>query len=414
MASTLSLITANEPPLATGVDERRRSSDEAQGQARLRLLLLTVGLGIGGTEEQIKELALRLDRRRYDVTVCALKGRGIIADELIAQGVPVVLLEGKGKGDVRVLYRLYRLIQSLRPDIIHAFLGQANLGAALVGRLLAEPIVVWSCRDLDVWKTGLHWRLDRWAVRRAAAVTCCSDSVRRYVSQHMRLPPERITTIHNGVDRARFLAPSQVGRAQLGLRDHLPVVGVVCRLDEPKKGLAVLLRAMRLSADRGDAPAWQLLIVGEGPAREELERLSASLGLAERVVFAGPRRDVAAVLPLMDVFVCPSLYEGFGIAIVEAMMTGLPVVASSAGGIVEIVRSGDTGLLVPPGDPAALAEAIQEVLGHPDKAARFGREGRQVAEAEFSVETMVERHGTLYESLMGAAGPRRAVQQEKR
>jgi len=95
-------------------------------------------------------------------------------------------------------------------------------------------------------------------------------------------------------------------------------------------------------------------------------------------------------------------------------MTGLPVVASSAGGIVEIVRSGDTGLLVPPGDPAALAEAIQEVLGHPDKAARFGREGRQVAEAEFSVETMVERHGTLYESLMGAAGPRRAVQQEKR
>lgn len=414
MASTLSLITANKPQSATEVGDRRRSPDEAQGQARLRLLLLTVGLGIGGTEEQIKELALRLDRRRYDVTVCALKGQGVIANELIAQGVPVVLLEGKGKGDVRVLPRLYRLIQALRPDIIHAFLGQANLGAALVGRLLPAPVLVWSYRDMDVWRTGLHWMLDRWAVRRAEAVTCCSDAVRRFVSQNMRLQPERITTIHNGVDRARFRAPLQMGRAQLGLREHLPVVGIVCRLDEPKKGLAVLLRAMRLSADRGDTPPWQLLIVGEGQARAALEQLSTSLGLAERVVFAGPSRDVAAILPLMDVFVCPSLYEGFGIAIVEAMMAGRPVVATAVGGITEIVRPDDTGLLVPPGDPTALAEAIREVLGHPDKAARFGRQGRQLAEAEFSVDTMVERHQALYESLIGATGSRRAMQQERR
>ena len=411
MAPTLSVIAADEVRSAAGAAPQ--SPAGAQGQARLRLLLLTVGLGIGGTEEQVKELAVRLDRRRYDVTVCALKGDGAIAQELRALGLPVVLLEGKGRGDVSVLYRLYRLIRTLRPDLVHAFLGPANLGAALVGRLLPEPILVWSYRDLDIWRRGLHWMVDRWAVRRAAAVTCCSDAVRRFVMQHMGLPPERITTIHNGVDRARFDAPAKVGREQLGLRAQLPVVGTVCRLDEPKKGLAVLLQAMRLASDRGDAPAWQLVIVGEGPAREGLTQLSERLGLADRVIFAGSRRDVAAILPLLDLFVCPSLYEGFGIAIVEAMMAGRPVVASSVGGITEIVRSGDTGLLVPPGDPAALAGAIQDLLRQPELAARLGREGKRAA-TEFSVDTMVERHQALYESLVGAAGSRQAMSQERR
>ncbi len=411
MAPTLSVIAADAVRSAAGAAPR--SPAGAQGQARLRLLLLTVGLGIGGTEEQIKELAVRLDRRRYDVTVCALKGDGTIAQELRALGLPVVLLEGKGKGDMSVLHRLYRLLRTLRPDLIHAFLGPANLGAALVGRLLPEPILVWSYRDLDVWRRGLHWMVDRWAVRRAAAVTCCSDSVRRFVMQHVSLPPERITTIHNGVDLARFGAPSKVEREQLGLRAQLPVVGTVCRLDEPKKGLAVLLQAMRLATDRGDAPAWQLLIVGEGPARGGLTQLSERLGLADRVIFAGSRRDVAAILPLLDLFVCPSLYEGFGIAIVEAMMAGRPVVASSVGGITEIVRPGDTGLLVPPGDPAALAGAIQDLLRQPELAARLGREGKRAA-TEFSVDTMVERHQALYESLVGAVGPRQAMPQERR
>lgn len=412
MAPTLSVIAANE--LQAAAESGPRSSAAAQGQARLRLLLLTVGLGIGGTEEQIMELAVRLDRRRYDVTVCALKGDGVIAQELRALGLSVVLLEGKGKGDVLVLHRLYRLVRALRPDIVHAFLGPANLGAALVGRLLPAPLLVWSYRDLDVWRRGLHWMVDRWAVRRAAAVTCCSDAVRRFVIQHMELPPERITTIHNGVDRARFDAPASLGRSQLGLQTQLPVVGTVCRLDEPKKGLAVLLQAMRLATDRGDAPAWQLVIVGEGPARDGLARLSAKLGLADRVVFAGPRRDVASVLPLLDLFVCPSLYEGFGLAIVEAMMAGRPVVATAVGGIREIVRSGDTGLLVPPGDPVALAGAIQEVLRQPELATRLGREGQRRAAMEFSVDTMVTRHQALYESLVSEAGPIGTMPREKR
>ncbi|MFM8552511.1 MAG: glycosyltransferase [Nitrospiraceae bacterium] len=399
MASTVSPITAHEPQPTAGAAVR--SPDASQDRPRLRLLLLTVGLGIGGTEEQIRELALRLDRRRYDVTVCALQGPGVVAEEVRAKGVRVVLLQGRGKGDVRVLYRLYRLIRTWRPDIVHSFLSLANLSAMLVGRLFAAPIIIWSCRDLNVWKTPWHWRLDRWAIQRADAMTCCSDAVRLFAAQHMQLPAERITTIHNGIDRDRFTAASKLELAQLGLRAGLPVVGTACRLYEPKKGLAVLLRAMRLAADRGDAP-WQLLIVGEGPARADLEQLSERLNLADRVVFAGPRRDVASVLPLMDLFVCPSLYEGFGIAIVEAMLAGLPVVASDVGGIPEIVVPGDTGLLVPPGDPEALAKAIQDLLAHPEQAKKLGRQGRQWAAAKFSVDVMVGRHQALYESLVGA------------
>jgi len=175
------------------------------------------------------------------------------------------------------------------------------------------------------------------------------------------------------------------------------VIGTVCRLVEPKKGLAVLLQAMAGLRDRAVA---QLLIVGEGPAFPALRALSVRLGLSDRVVFAGVRRDIAGLLPLMDVFVLPSLYEGFGIALVEAMAAGRPVVATAVGGIPEVVVQGETGLLVPPGDPGALGDAIAHLVNHPEQARLMGARGRERACDRFSIESAVTRHENLYAERM--------------
>lgn len=366
---------------------------------RLKVLLVTVGLGVGGTEMQIMALATRLDRTRFEVTVCGLKGPGVVGEELRARGVRVVTLDGRGRWDGRVLGRLARLIRAERPDIIHAFLGFANLAASLVGRPLGVPVVIWSYRDVEVWKTKLEWLVDRAALRWADAVTCCSEAVRRFVLVRVNGPAAKFSTIYNGVALEEFETPKAIKRAALGLRDGVPVVGTVARLDEPKKGLTVLLHALAELDGRPDAPDWHLLLVGDGPAREPLARLAARLGLARRVVFAGERRDVPSVLAAMDLFVCPSLYEGFGIAIVEAMAAGRPVVASAVGGVPEIVVNGETGLLVPGGDPGALADAIGALLAQPDRARVMGARGRERVRAEFSIETAVRRHQQLYELL---------------
>ena len=178
----------------------------------------------------------------------------------------------------------------------------------------------------------------QWSVARKL---CAARS--RTVSAHR---PLWQTIIPFGVDAGQFAAGDAASKKELRLRDGGPIVGTVCRLVEPKKGLRVLLQAMAALNMGGNDPRCQLLIVGEGPARESLEALSRQLGLSDCTVFAGARRDIPRILPLLDLFVLPSLYEGFGIAILEAMAAGKPVVATAVGGIPEFVVPGETGLLV--------------------------------------------------------------------
>lgn len=362
-------------------------------------MLLTIGLTVGGTEGQLLELASRFDSRRFNVLVCGLKGEGPVARAMRERGVRVVTLNGRGAWDVRVLFRLFQLTRQERPEILHAFLGFANLAASLIGRLLGVPVVIWSYRDVEVWKTKAHWLVDRLAVRWADAITCCSDAVRQFVLARMNGQASKFSTIYNGVDLETFNRPRATSRAELNLREGGFVIGTVSRLDEPKKGLAVMLRALANLAGRDGLPSWQWLLVGDGPARDRLRSLASELGLSGQVMFAGMRDDVASVLPMMDIFVCPSLYEGFGIAIVEAMAAGRPVVASAVGGIPEIVVHEGTGLLVPPGDAAALAGALATLLTHPGQARAMGARGQARVRERFSIETAVQQHQQLYESL---------------
>ncbi len=199
-----------------------------------------------------------------------------------------------------------------------------------------------------------------------------------------------------------------------GLRDGGsggPVVGCVGRL-HPDKGQIFLARAARRIVE--SLPGARILMAGEGPQRADLERVIAESGVAEHVTLLGDRRDIPQLLTGLDLLVLPSMNEGFANAALEGMATGLPVVVSDAGGNPEVVDDGTTGLVVPRGDPEALASAVVRICRDPEQARRMGRAGRDRVTAVFGVDHLVKRHVALYEDLVSNAPPKREWDQAKR
>lgn len=370
---------------------------------KVAVLLVTVGLEAGGTEGQLMEIAAHLDPGRFDVTVCALKGEGTIAGEMRRRGIKVVTLKGQGKMDVRVLFRFFSLVRVVKPDVIHSFLPLANGVGMIVGYILRVSVLVASYRAVECGRGWFEVLADRLVVRLAQAITCCSDAVRRSATDRFGGDTAKYVTIYNGINIERFRQASTMPKSDLGLRDGRATIGTVCRLDEPTKGLAVLMNAVAQLRQEATVPPFQLLVVGEGRSSENLRRLSKELSICEIVVFAGLRCDVEQILPMVDLFVLPSLCEGFGIALVEAMAAGCPVVATAVGGIPEVVQSGRTGVLVPAGDSTALAHACLDLLQDRSKARALGRAGQRWVSGKFTVSAMVHHHEHLYERLLRAA-----------
>ncbi len=368
-----------------------------------KVMLVAIGLGVGGTETHILELASRLDRSRFAVTVCALKSGGTMVQELEKRGVRVLSLDGTGKLDARVIVRLFKLLRAEQPDVVQAFLFWANVAARACGRILRAFPVISSYHDEVVREGWLVRMVDRLTLTWTDRIVCCSGAVGRSVVSRIGGKIEQCTIIPFGVDIEQFEATAAATRRELGLRDSQKVIGTVCRLVEPKKGLRFLLQAMAVLARKYGQPPCQLLIVGDGPSRQELELLRDHLKLSTWVVFSGSRRDIPRVLHAVDAFVLPSLYEGFGIAILEAMAAGKPVIATAVGGIPEFVLSGETGLLVEPGNVEALADAIDQLLSHPQQAQTMGVKGRIRAGESYHISTVVRQHEQVYTACLAQA-----------
>lgn len=374
----------------------------------LRVAFFTGSLDVGGSERQMVALAERLPRDRFAVEFVLLTHRGSLADEAQAAGAKVRVLglghRRDGFGQVRRAIAFALLARSLRAghyDILDAWHFYAYAIAAVTRPLSRVPVLVGGRRCMSVFKEGLNpiYRFaDAVARRSADAIIANSGAVRSDVIAHERLDPARIRVIRNGVDLPPPMSPTErsAHRTAWGFGDPDIVVGCVANY-KPLKGLESLLRAAALL--RPVVPGLRLVLVGEGSLRRLLEQMVADLGLVGTVRLHGREADARSLYGAFDIVVLASESEGLPNVLLEAAAAGRPIAATAAGGTVDVVIDGETGLLVPVRDDEALARALLRLASDPALRERLGLAARQRAATVFGMDRFVEETAALYEEL---------------
>lgn len=298
-----------------------------------------------------------------------------------------------GDLDLALVPRLARLLRTERPDLAHL---HSRRGADVLGALAARRCAVPAVLSRRVDNPEPRCLAPR-KYRLYHSVVAISEAIREMLLA-AGVPPDRVVCVRDALPPLPAFGRDRPWlEAQLGVPARAPVMAVVAQLIE-RKGHRFLLEA--LPRIRRHLPAARLLVLGRGPQEAALRRQAERLGVAQMVRFAGFRDDMPRILPCLDLVVHPALMEGLGVALLEAAAAGVPVVASRAGGIPEAVRHGETGLLVPPGDAAALAAACCELLGDRGRAARLGAGGRALVAREFSPVGMAQGNLAVYRDVL--------------
>jgi glycosyltransferase involved in cell wall biosynthesis len=376
------------------------------------VLYVASDLGPGGSELQMLALARRLPSDRFVPTFILLRERGIHADAAEAEGIRVHLLgiePARVHGWPRFAWSALRgvlsfvfIARSGRFDIAEAWLFRAYWLVAITRWATRVRVVIAGRRSLSEFKT--RWSaparlIDRLARSGSDVIVANSEAVRRDVIERERIAPDQVLVIHNGVTVRPEPTPARraEARARWGFKASDFVIGCVANL-KPRKGIETLVRAFALRAQEQDSRL-RLVLIGDGPLRSHLKRIVEEVGLASAVVFHGTEPEPWRMLAGMDLFVHPSESEGMPNAVLEAAAAGLPIVATPAGGTVEIVLDGVTGLLTPPGDESAMAAAIGQLVDDPELRGRLGAAARARAESAFGMERFVSETISLYERL---------------
>ena len=346
--------------------------------------------GWRGGQNQALLAARGMAARGHQVVVACQAG-GALAQRARGAGLDVRELPFGGDLSPGPVMALGAALRRTRPDVVQLHDPHAA-AAGLLARLLAPRTAFVATRRVDF---PLRGALSRWKYTACDRVIAVSEAIAD-VLRRARLPPDRIRVVHEGVPHRPAQPGGREALRELGIPDGVPVVGNVAALTGHKDQATLLGAAARVAAR---LPTARFLIVGDGELRGELESLSRRLGLERRCVFAGFRADLDRLIPVFTLFCLSSHMEGLGTSLLDAMSFGVPVVATSAGGIPEAVVDGVTGRLVAPRDPDALAAAIVEALESPERRAAWGEAGRRRYEERFTDDRMVEATLAVYAEL---------------
>lgn len=315
-----------------------------------------------------------------------------------AEGLELIPIAPRTEMDLTAAWRLARVLKRLHPDVVHAH-DPHGVAMAALARLFAGPDATFALvasRRVDFHLKGNSF--SRWKYRQVDCFIAASDAIRTMLVAD-GVAPGDVVTVHEGIDVDRVAAAARVNvHAELWLPTDAPVVGNVAAL-VPHKGQRHLIDAMRIVLQ--SVPDARLVILGEGELRESLERHVHDLHLDKHVFLAGFRLDVPGMIKGFDLFVMSSVTEGLGTSLLDAMACGRAIVATTAGGMPEVVVDGETGLLVPPRDDRTLAEAIIQLLTNRPLRERMGEAGLARVREQFSVERMVEETAGVYARVAG-------------
>jgi glycosyltransferase involved in cell wall biosynthesis len=374
----------------------------------MKIFILSTSMGMGGADQQVLILAQAMQARGHEVRIVTLAPLGAMGLEAQRAGIPTESLDlQRNLGIVPRFFRLVRMIRAWRPDVLHSHMVHANLMARAARTLAPVPALVSTIHSINDGGAlrMTAYRLTSGLVDRFTIIS--RQAAERYVGIGA-VPATRLQVIPNAVDTTRFrplLHARPAIRRELGVGDRF--VWLAVGRFEPAKDYPTMIAAFaRVAAERPDS---QLVLVGEGSLKGEVERLVREGGLEGRVRLLGVRRDVPEILNAGDGYVLSSAWEGMPVALLEAAAVELPVVATRVGGVPEVVEDGTTGLLVPAGNPGALAEAMVRVESlAPDVRAAMGRRGRALVEERFGTDRVMQVWDRLYSEFATASRGRAA------
>ncbi len=380
---------------------------------KIKIVFILGTLHADGAQKQFVELVRRMDRRCFDLRVLAFQGQGGIRADLDALNIPCESLEFvglKGKFRLESYRQLYRLLAAMvgylrreRPQIVQSYLFWTNIYGCLASKIAGASVMVtsrYSMTDTQYLKP-FYMRLQNLANRWTTAIIANAQAVKEDCLRYEKcVTPEMIRVIYNGVDLDRYApkSPDPAIRAALEIPVNAPLVGVIGTLS-PYKNHQNFLRAAAIALQQ--IPDARFLLIGRDEGLlAPLQALAETLRIRRAVMFAGERTDMPDIIASLDLVVSSSSIEGFSNAILEGMAMGKPVVATAVGGSPELVRDGETGFLVPSGDPARLAERMTQLLADAALRGQMGRAGRERVAARFAMPNLINETSRFYEELV--------------
>ena len=384
------------------------SSHGLKGDHKWKVLHMRSSAHFVGLERLLLQLVVPLRREGFDIELMVLYRRGNsmsslhpLVVEARRRGVKAEQLDGGPRFPLRGVLYVANKLRKEGFSVLHTHDYKTDLLGLLAAGLARIPCVatvhgyVFVSRRLRIYRM-----LDLLVLRFFSRVITVSEELRQQLLT-AGLRGERVITVHNAIDPVAFISQGTQSiswlRQQLGIGRDQPLIATVGRLIPGKGHRYFLAAAKQVLQARPEA---RFLVVGEGPLRGKLEALSAALGIQHAVSFLGFRQDVAALMEASDLIVLPSLEEGQPVVLLEALALAKPVVATAVGGVSEVVRHKETGLLVPPRDSDELARAMLYLLDHPDEGARMGQKGQEVVARDFTVEAMAEKTAAVYRQIL--------------
>jgi len=367
----------------------------------LKILHIISKLPIGGVENQLLLVLKNYNREKFQPFVCSLSDKGEIGKEIEKIGIKVFALNKlKHTFDSSIIKDICNIIKIEKIQIVRTHQYHANFYGRIAAKKSKVPCIVASVHNVYTRDKKLHRRIiNRFLARFTDKIIAVSEEVKRDILKYDKIPEDKVQVIYNGVDQNAFnesFDKEQV-KKKLGINPDFPVIGTVGRLTE-QKGHIYLLQA--ISKLKNKFPDIKVLIVGDGPLMEELKSYANSAGLSNNVIFTGFRRDIPALLAVMDIFVFPSLWEGLPNALIEAMAAGKAIIATKLPQIREVLDSDELGILVPPKDINAISESITFLLKNREIAKNMGILVRNKAFSCFNIKNTVKLYEELFEKIL--------------
>lgn len=374
---------------------------------RIKVLYIIESLSQGGAERRLINDLKFMDRHKVESAVCVLSGNVFLEKEIVNLGVAVYRMSLKKLADYRGIFRLMKLIKTVRPDIVHTQLFWSDILGRIAAKLTGVPVVI-STIQSSAYEPGNSYLFSR-KRKLLDSLTgklfnnkyiAVSKFVKKSIIRRLGIKENKISVIYNCLDFSDFYTPGQ-GTLQelkngLGLSGNDFILAVVGRLNPPK-GHRFIFEALSILKPR--FPNLKLLIIGDGPSRQELAEYAGKLGIEKEIIFLGVRDDVKNLLAISDIFVFPTLSEGMPLSLLEAMAMRKPCIASAIEPIKEVIEDKNTGYLFPPGDSQGLAAVLENILKAPGKMDETAMRGAEFTRKRFDASAAADELAGIYEEL---------------